>query len=99
MAHWTPLVKIGARPGDEWLDAGKWKYRLARFDKATAEGAKGPSEVVRAVIEMRSVGSDASVTEYVLERDGGLQSEKEYLLRDGQRKLARQKRLVSSTFP
>ncbi len=99
VAHWTPLLKIGAKPGDEWLDAGKWKYRLVRFDKATAQGAKGPNEVVRAVIEMRSVGSEASVTEYVLERDGGLQSEKEYLVGDGQRKLTRHKRLVSSTYP
>ena len=99
-------VKVGANPGDEWPDArGEGKYRLVRFDKAEASGPKGPIELAQAVIEHRWEAVDGrgertvTLTEIVLEREGGIQKEKSYLLLAGQKKLTRQRRLISSTCP
>ncbi|MFO0806583.1 MAG: DUF4339 domain-containing protein [Gemmataceae bacterium] len=100
-SHWQRLIKLGAVAGDEWPESrGDGTYRLVRFDKVKAQGAKGPHELVQAVIEFRSGGSVANtghVTETVLEWDGGVQSEKGYLLTNGQKKLVRHKRLISSS--
>ncbi|MBN9119044.1 MAG: DUF4339 domain-containing protein [Planctomycetes bacterium] len=100
-SHWQRLIKLGAVAGDEWPESrGDGTYRLVRFDKVKAQGAKGAYELVQAVIEFRSGGSGANtghVTETVLEWDGGIQSEKGYLLTNGQKKLVRHKRLISSS--
>lgn len=100
-SHWQRLIKLGAVAGDEWPESrGDGTYRLVRFDKVKAQGAKGAYELVQAVIEFRSGGSGANtghVTETVLEWDGGIQSEKGYLLTKGQKKLVRHKRLISSS--
>jgi GYF domain 2 len=98
-------VKVGANPGDEWPGTrGDGKYRLIRFDKTVAQGAKGPYELLQAVIEHRWEAVDGrgektvTVTEIVLERDSGIQSEKSFMLVGGQKKVLRHRRLITSTY-
>lgn len=95
-----PLIKLGATAGDEWPDnRGTATFKCVRFDKATAQGAKGPYDLIRVVIERRAAGTGgkSDLTETVLEWDGGIQSEKGYLLTNGQKILVRHKRLLSRT--
>ncbi len=99
-------VKLGANPGDQWSDArGEGTYRFVRFNTVKAHGVKGPIELTQAVVEHRWEAVDGrgdrttNVTEIVLEREGGVQSEKAYMLFDGQKKLVRHRRLISSTYP
>lgn len=99
-------IKVGAKPGDEWSGIrGKSKYKLVRFEKATAQGGGGKAvELDRAVIESRLTSDyggrqSEHLTEYVLERGGGIQSEKTYMTAAGKKGLIRERRLVSSTYP
>lgn len=105
-APWKRLIKLGAKPGDTWPDgANSGFYQFVRFQKQTVQGANGPSEVKQALLEHhwffapKEGGGDQieTVIEIVLECDGGVQSEKEYSISRGQKKLIRQKRLVAST--
>ncbi|MBN9519448.1 DUF4339 domain-containing protein [bacterium] len=100
-SHWARIIKLGAKLGDEWPDNRiEGTFKLVRFDRETAHGAKGPYDLVRAVIEHRSGGNGAGtgfLTETTLEWDGGVQSEKRYILSNGQKRLVGHKRLVSST--
>lgn len=100
------VIKPGARPGDEWNNPrGAGTYKLIRFDKGTAQVGGGKTvELERAVIEYRTSsdfgGSRTEyVTEYVLERGNGIVSEKENVVRGGDKKLTRDRRLSSSTSP
>lgn len=98
-------IKVGAKPGDEWSGIrGKSNYKLVRFEKATAQGGGGKTiELDRAVIESRTTGDydgqrAEHVTQYVLERGGGIQSDKTYMTVGGKTVLIRERRLVSSTY-
>ncbi len=105
-APWKRLIKLGAKPGDTWPDgANTGFYQFVRFQKQRVQGAKGPDEVQQALLEHhyfyapKEGGGDQieTVIEIVLERDGGVESEKEYSISRGQKKLVRHKRLVSGT--
>mgnify|MGYP001419291560 CR=1 FL=1 len=98
-------IKVRAKPGDEWPGTGKLTYKLVRFEKAEAKGGGGKViELQRAVIESRLVSDDGRggktehVTEYVLEKGGGIQSEKEYMTARGRKVLIRERRLSSSSY-
>lgn len=98
-------IKVGARPGDEWPSPrGQITYKLVRFEKAEAKGGgEKVIELHRAVVESRFASDDGKggkteyLTEYVLEKGGGLQTEKEYMSARGRKVLIRDRRLVSST--
>lgn len=98
-------IKIGARPGDEWPGRGEITYKLVHFEKAEAKGGSGKViELHRAVIESRLVSEDGRggkmehLTEYVLEKGGGIQTEKEYMTARGRKVLIRERRLSSSSY-
>lgn len=99
-------IKVGARAGDEWPSPrGNFSYKLVRFEKAKAQGGGGKEiELHRAIIESRIVSDDGQGgkmehrTEYVLERGGGIQTEKEYMTAKGKKVLIRDRRLLSSTY-
>ncbi len=103
--NWTKIIKIGVKPGgDGWPDGqNTGAYHFVRFEKATAQGPKGPYEVLQAVLEHRYFGMDKEgqsveiVREIVLERDSGIQSEKSWITVSGKKRLASRKRLISST--
>lgn len=98
-------IKVGAKTGDEWPGRGKIIYKLVRFEQAEAKG--GGDKVIelhRAVIESRLVSDDGRggktehLTEFVLEKGGGIQSEKEYMTSRGRKVLIRERRLSSSSY-
>lgn len=98
-------IKVGAKPGDEWPGMGKITYKLVRFEKGEAKGAGGKViDLHRAVIESRLVSDDGRggktehLTEYVLEKGGGIQSEKEHMTARGRKVLIRERRLSSSSY-
>lgn len=101
---WSKFIKIGAVPAaNGWPDGlNTGAYHLVRFEKMTAKGAKGPYELVHALLEHRYIGRDGegrsvqTVTEIVLEKNGGIQSEKTWITVGGKRSLCRHKRLISS---
>ncbi len=105
-APWKRLIKLGAKPGDTWPDgANTGFYQFVRFQKQSAKGAKEPAEVQQAIVEHhhffapKEGGGDQieTVIEIVLDKDGGIQSEQESSISRGQKKLVRQKRLVTNT--
>lgn len=98
-------IKVGAKPGDEWPGRGKISYTLVRFEKAEAKGGGVKViELQRAVVESRLVSDDGRggkvehLTEYVLEKGGGIQTEKEYMTARGRKELIRESRLSSSSY-
>lgn len=94
----------GAKQGDQWQDSNqKGKFVFVRLQNIEAHGPNGPIEIVQAVIEHQWIGINGGgelvelITEYVLARGDGIQSETAYMVLGGQKRVIRRMELTSST--
>lgn len=93
----------GAKQGDQWQDRQKkGKYVFIRFQTIEATGNDGPFQVTQAVVEHQWIGINGGgelvelITEFVLEKGSGIQTETSHMVLGGQRRVIRRKQLIWS---
>jgi hypothetical protein len=94
----------GAKQGDQWGGSvEKGKFVFIRFQTIKGHGNNGPYDVIRAVVERQWIGINGGgelvelITEYILEKGDGIQSQTSYMVLRGQKRVIGRKRLISSS--